>query len=236
MIRNLLRVFVLTLMAKEKSKTTQAMDELQASVRPFLKELGFRGRARAFNRTTSDGITQVIEFQLGRFDPPGTQYVGFRQNLYGKFTVNVGVYVPEMHKYTYPGGGELPFVHEYDCWIRARLGTVGPEHHDIWWDLESVHEQAAEVFHRIERDALPFLARFETRDAILQQWMQENSDVSKFDRSRQQTACAIIMAIRGRRGEARSILSAALRQLADHPSAQMVRGLFEKLGLGEPES
>jgi hypothetical protein len=66
--------------------------------------------------------------------------------------------------------------------------------------------------------------------------MQENSDVSKFDRSRQQTACAIIMAIRGRRGEARSILSAALRQLADHPSAQMVRGLFEKLGLGEPES
>ncbi len=75
------------------------MDELQASVRPFLKELGFQARARAFNRTTFDGITQVIEFQLARFDPPGTQYVGFRQNLYGKFTVNVGVYVPELHKY-----------------------------------------------------------------------------------------------------------------------------------------
>jgi len=68
-------------MAKEKSKPVQAVDELQASVRPFLKELGFR--ARAFNRTTSDGITQVIEFQLARFDPPGAQiYVGFRQNLW----------------------------------------------------------------------------------------------------------------------------------------------------------
>ena len=137
-----------------------------------------------------------------------------------------------MHKYTYPGGGELPFVHEYDCWIRERLGTVGPERRDIWWDLESVHEQAAEVFRRIERDALPFLAQFETRDAILQPWMIENSDVSKFDRSRQQIACAIILAIRGRRDEARSILSAALRQRANHPSAQMVRGLFEKLGWG----
>jgi hypothetical protein len=60
-------------MAKEKSKPVQAVDELQASVRPFLKELGFRARARALNRTTSDGITQVIEFQLARFDPPGTQ-------------------------------------------------------------------------------------------------------------------------------------------------------------------
>lgn len=159
-------------MAKEKTKSVQAMDEVQASIRPFLKDLGFRARARAFNRTTSDGITQVIEFQLGRFDPPGAYYVGFRQNLYGKFTVNVGVYIPEVHKYTYPGGGQLAFVHEYDCWVRERLGNLGPEHQDIWWDLEVVHEQAAEVFHRLERDAFPFLAQFETRDAILQQWMQ----------------------------------------------------------------
>jgi hypothetical protein len=222
-------------MAKEKSKPVQAMDEIHASVRPFLKELGFRARARAFNRTTSDGITQVIEFQVARFDPPGTHYVGFRKNLYGKFTVNVGVYVPELHTYTYPSGGKQSFVHEYDCWIRERLGSLGPEHVDIWWDLESPHEQAAEVFHRIERDAFPFLAQFETRDAILNLWMQENSNISSFERSRQRIACAIILAIRGRRDEARSILSAALRERADHPSAHMLRGVFEKLGLAEPE-
>ena len=64
----------LTTMAKEKSKPVQAVDELQASLRPFLKELGFR--APAFNRTTSDGITQVIEFQRARFEPPGAPICG----------------------------------------------------------------------------------------------------------------------------------------------------------------
>ena len=70
-------------MAREKSKPVQAVDELQASDRPFLKESGFRARARALKRMTSDGITQGIEFHLARFDLLGTQYVGFRQNLYG---------------------------------------------------------------------------------------------------------------------------------------------------------
>ena len=105
-------------MSKERSPAQQAMDEIQASVRPFLKELGFR--ARAFNRLTSDGITHVIEFQMGRFDPPGTHYVGFKKNWYRKFTVNVGVYVPELHEYSFPGA-KLSFVHEYHCWIRERL-------------------------------------------------------------------------------------------------------------------
>ena len=98
--------------------------------------------------------------------------MGFRQNPYGKFTVNVGVYVPELHAYGYTGGGKLSFIHEYDGWVRERLGILGPERQDLWWDLKAVHEQAAEVFRRIERDALPFLAKFETRDAILNQWMQ----------------------------------------------------------------
>jgi hypothetical protein len=222
-------------MATAKSKPVQAMDEVLASIRPLLNETGFHTRARAFNRTTSDGITQVIEFQLGRFDPPGTHYVGFRQNLYGKFTVNVGVYVPELHTYTYPGGGRQSFVHEYDWWVRKRLGSLGPEHMDIWWDLESQHKQAAEVLCRIERDAFPFLAQFETRDAILHHWMQENASLNPFDRSRQRIACAIIQATRGQKNEAKTILSVALRERADHPSAKMLRGLFEKLGLGEPE-
>jgi len=76
--------------------------------------------------------------------------VGFRQNLYGKFTVNVGVYVPELHAYGYTGGGKLSFIHEYDGWVRERLGILGPERQDLWWDLKAVHEQDAEVFRRIE--------------------------------------------------------------------------------------
>ncbi len=218
-------------MAMAKSKPTQAMDELQASVRPFLKELGFRARWRAFNRLTSDGLTQVIEFQLGRFDPPGTHYVGFRRNVYGRFTVNVGVYVPEVHKYTLPGGGERSFVHEYDCDIRQRLGNLGPEHRDIWWDLEevNVHDQAAEVFRRLERGAFPFFAQFENRDALLNQLMQEPANPFT---CRPRIVCAIICAIRGQRDEAKSLLADQPREHKNHPHLAFVRALAEKLGLG----
>jgi len=154
---------------------------LPASVGQFLKELGFR--ARAFHRTTSDGITQVIEFQLARFDPPAHGYVGFRQNPYGKFTVNVGVYVPELHAYGYTGGGKLAFIHEYDGWVGERLGILGPERQDLWWDLKAVHEQAAEVFRRIERDA--FLSSQSSKE--------KDTDFSRFTRSRQNLACAIVL-------------------------------------------
>jgi len=220
-------------MPKEKSKVQQAMDEIQASVRPFLKELGFRARARAFNRATSDGLTQVIEFQMGRFDPPGTYYIGIRKNVYGKFTVNVGVFVPELHEHSFPGK-KLPFIHEYDCRIREGLGFLGPEQQDIWWELEDVPRQAADVFHRIERDALPFLAKFESREAILAQWIpgrstSEETDFGRFKRSREQFACAIILLSQGRKDEAKSALRASLEYQPDHPSSAHVRNMLAKL-------
>ena len=67
--------------------------------------------------------------------------------MYGKFTVNVGVYVPEVDEYTMvKGPRSLP--HEYDCCIQGRLGNLGPERTDIWWELgtTSIHELAADVF------------------------------------------------------------------------------------------
>jgi Domain of unknown function (DUF4304) len=164
--------------------------------------------------------------------------VGFRQNLYGKFAVHVGVYVPEFQAYGYAGGGKLSFIHEYDGWVRERLGILGPERQDLWWDLKAVPEQAAEVFRRIERDALPFLAKFETRDAILNPWMQESTleediDFSRFTRSRQNLACAIILAVRGRRHEAKSLLRAALLYDPNHPSSARIRSFLEELELKE---
>jgi len=66
------RVIVAVSMAKAKSEPVREMDALQAALKPDLKRWGFRSRARGYNRATSDGLTQVIEFQMGRFDPPGT--------------------------------------------------------------------------------------------------------------------------------------------------------------------
>ena len=81
-----------------KTETAKWMDELQAKLRPFLKDQGFRMRARTCNRETAEGLTHVINFQMGRFDPPGAPEIpGLRDNLYGMFTVNVGVCVPEIN-------------------------------------------------------------------------------------------------------------------------------------------
>src|SRR5687768_12815065 len=118
-------------MAKEKSEPARLMDDLQGALRPALKRWGFRARGRTFNRATRDGLTEAISLQMGSFDPPGTTYIaGLRQNLYGKFTVNLGVYVPEVARHH--GGGEAKsFVQEYHCCVRARLGELGLESADV---------------------------------------------------------------------------------------------------------
>lgn len=68
---------------------------------------------------------------MGSFDPPGTTYIpGLREDIYGWFTVNLGVYVQEVARHH--GGGEArAFVQVYDCCAREQLGDVGPEKKDL---------------------------------------------------------------------------------------------------------
>jgi len=49
---------------------------------------------------------------MGRFDPPGTNFIaGMPENMYGKFSVNVGVYVPEVFKLMF-GSEKRSFIQE----------------------------------------------------------------------------------------------------------------------------
>jgi hypothetical protein len=112
-------------MTAEKSDLARTLDELQGKLRPALTERGFRARGRAFNRLTSDGLTEVVQVQMGSFDPPGSVPIpGLRENRYGKFTVNLGVLVPEVAE-QYGRGAPKSFVQEYNCCIRTRLGLLG---------------------------------------------------------------------------------------------------------------
>lgn len=88
-----------------KSDFAVAVDSIQKALRPVLKVHGFKAHGRTFNRLTEDGLTQVVSIQMGASDPPGTTYFpGLRENLHGLFTINLGVYVPEVAKYH--GGGD----------------------------------------------------------------------------------------------------------------------------------
>ena len=213
---------------KPKSELAKTLDALEAKLRPTLISYGFRGRYRTYNRTTSDGLTEVVRIQMGPSDPPGTTYFPpIRVNLYGMFTINLGVFVPEV---TARRGLPLPksSVPEYECCVRARLGELGPEGQDVWWGISAEDALADELRERLARDGLPFLRRFSTRDAILQEWLTvtENQflDVPPI-------VCAIILAERGDHERANELLMAHAKRVdGRHPAhAAYVRRLAEEL-------
>ena len=207
------------------------MDRLQAKLRPFLNEHCFRMQARTANRRTSDGLTQVINFQMGRFDPPGTSYIPwFRKNLYGKFTVNVGIYVPEVAILRH-GSKERSFAPEVECCVRMRLGHLGGELADRWWDLPGNQRTEADLRRRFETDAFPFLARLENRDLLLQEF-EANPGIGG---PSTRITHAIILAARGLTEPARSLLSAQIRGSTSIKHIEYILRLAEQIGLGRIE-
>jgi hypothetical protein len=60
------------------------MKTIVDDVAPVLKAAGFRKRRHSFNRSVGGQLTHVIDFQMGAFQPPGTEeIIGLRPDLYG---------------------------------------------------------------------------------------------------------------------------------------------------------
>ncbi|WP_346384749.1 DUF4304 domain-containing protein, partial [Nocardioides sp.] len=144
------------------------MAVIVASIAPSMKAEGFRKRRHAFNRRVGDdGFVQMLSFQMGASDPPGTVEIpGLRSNLYGRFTVNLGVFVPAIHR---GGLTERDWYSDYHCQLRKRIGELLPEQADVWWRLD--HPDAeADVAAAIRDHGLPWLARFENYAELLDLW------------------------------------------------------------------
>lgn len=216
---------------KKKSEFAATLDEIQGGLRSILRGLGFRARGRTFNRLTSDGLTQVINIQMGPFDPPGATHLpGFTNNLYGQFTINLGVFVPEVWRWRFELS-ERSFVQELDCCIRARIGDVCPEQRDLWWHIERSDSLMAELCRRLETYALPFLNEFATRADILVRLAGEV--VSGWAEPTPRIVRAIILRERGEIAEARRLLAEQVVSTNHTGHAQYVRELAQKLGLGD---
>ena len=212
-----------------KSDYHRAVDMIQAALRPWLRERGFRCRGRNFNRATDDGLTQVIGIQMGPYDPPGTiEIPGFRENLHGWFTVNLGVYVPEAALYHY--GGAATWVVEARCAIRARLDQVSGADCGLWWRADAHPDVIEDIRERLRIAGLPWLDGFASRERIL----------TEFDGLEQSRWCntprivnAIIHAARGDAAAARTLLAAQARDAEERNPlhATRVREIAVKLGL-----
>ncbi len=146
----------------EKSKCVVALDRIQAKVYEYMKPLGFRKKGRTFNREADEkGIFQVVHFQTGPFElapeiPP------FRLNLYGRFTVNMGVLIQELYDLE-PWHKPTTFFQEPYCLPRRRLPVLlyGK---DVWWDLAGDPDKlAGTVIDGFESHGFNYFALYDTR-------------------------------------------------------------------------
>jgi hypothetical protein len=214
-----------------KSGHAEAVDQIQRELRPLFRQMGFRARGRTFNRSTEDGLTQVVNIQMGASDPPGTTYIpGLRQNLHGLFALNFGVYVPEVARYH--GGGEAKsWVQEYHCCVRSRLGKLIGEGKEIWWHARADKQTVADVRNCLEKVGFPFLERFKNRDLILAQWEGQSENMGASSPPR--IVSAIILTERGERDRARGLLREQARETLNPGHSKYVRSLAQTLGLGQ---
>ena len=219
-----------------KSEFGRLMAEVVSRVQPELREAGFRKRRHTFNRTTDEGLVHVVNFQMGQY-PLAPDIPPIRYSMWGSFTVNLGVFVPEVHEVRF--GEALRFVNEYQCEtsLRWRLGEFLDEPIDAWWDLrESLDTQTEEVVALLRDRGLPWLDTFRTRADILLAW-EDTGRMEPWRRDKLTIAAMVILAERGDERRARKTLEEYVATIEQEPHKRWVLQEFAPrvglAGLGE---
>jgi hypothetical protein len=216
-----------------KPPATAARDEVLCGLQKLFEDRGFSKAGSFFNRTTQDGLTQVINFQMSRSNPPislpaSDQY----PQSFGKFTVNLGVFIPEVALLSFPKGTSAP-IHDYDCEIRARLGKLGPERKELWWQLSADALPTEDIRLRLERDGLPYLDKLLSRDAVLVELENPTPGTALLN---PKIAIACILATRGQTADARTLLQSHVEEESarggNEGHIHVVNRYALKLGLG----
>ena len=151
----------------EKSNYTKTLDKLQNIVHKELKAFGFTKKGRTHNKVVDEGIVHVINFQSGEY-PVGDNYIipGIRESYYGKFTVNLGVFVNDIYEVT-QGQPTENFIPEYICQIRTRLPEL-TNNNDDWWTVGDNYIQVAnEITNELTTDAFKWFSNFTDREKII---------------------------------------------------------------------
>lgn len=147
-----------------KSELARELDWVMASLKAELTGLGFAARGRDLRRETQDGLTQVINLQASQYGQ--------------KFTVNLGVFIPDMWKnYSDAAPCALPeTVLESHCNIRTRLRRDPADREDPWWEAGQREATLADVAQRLRSFGVPLLDRFDSRDKIAARIADGSSD------------------------------------------------------------
>jgi hypothetical protein len=211
------------------------LNEVQNRFARTLKPLGFARKGRTFRRRAEDSFFQILALQAGPFEigpPPPESVKHLRPDLYGKFTINLGVYVAETHERSNPALTEDRVLTDAHCAIRTRLGNIALGE-DTWWNLASLDDDGIDdLLALILHVGIPFLERFKTRALIVSDWIAFNererrlSNVARLD-------VAMILLKLGDRTAAGQLLQEQIKQTDLPHHAAYVRELAARLGLGD---
>lgn len=140
------------------SATSLRVPTLEA-LKPCLKALRYRKTASLFVRSLGE-VIHLVEMQGSHYSTAGQAV----------FTVNVGVYVPRLVPADVRDTWKprIPIAH----W-RERLGFLGPERRDMWWeptDMREATEAASDIVKRMQLCAQPVLDGLADLKALTVLW------------------------------------------------------------------
>lgn len=208
---------------------SEVIDGIQSALSPLLESRGYQCRELTYNRTTEDGLTQVINLQVYPRTLPYPDW----QDYDARFTINLGIHVPEVMR-KYWGQRPGPWIQEYECCIRCRLGRASGDNLDLWWPLLYRGIDIKDVLRRFNNGGFRFLDRYATRDKILKRWVGPEATNEGF--TKPELARAIILAERGDRDSARKILTEYVKKDIMPEHEDFVRKLSKKLGIWRLEA
>jgi hypothetical protein len=202
------------------------------AVAPMLRKLGFKKQRHVFNRETEPDLVQVIAFQMGQHQPPGAYEIpGLRENLYGSFTVNLGVFLEEVRTASPFVLARPKFVNDSHCHVRLRIGWLLPEQADTWWRLDVPDDDLAKVVQGlIDEYALPFFEKVKTRDELLAAWYDGDPAVRDENTTRPLTIAAI-HAARGETAAAERMIAVELADSDDPGVRERLHEVADRMGL-----
>lgn len=206
------------------------MNAVVTELQPVLRGRGFRKRRHTFNREPEDGLVQVVNFQMGAYQVgEPVEIPGLRENLYGKFTVNLGVFLSDVHEHLAPF--DVPaFVSESHCEIRTRLGELPTNEGERWWNLaHDSRDLAADVGEELQEHGLPWLESLSSRASILQAWERDGDAIGFAPRGR--LVIALMHWHRGEHELAKRLVHEYLEATHAPGHADYVREIAERIGI-----
>ena len=140
-----------------------------------MREFGFYRKGRNYNRRCTDGIVHVINFQMGQYPLEKNEISDIRKNLYGRFTVNLGVLIPCVDQLEFQRKAKS-FYKEQDCHIRARLGVLIDDGYDMWWNLDQKPEKLRRtILPLLQNYGLPFVDQFSSYKSIIAYYLDHRT-------------------------------------------------------------